>query len=191
LLKVSERKLFVRVLLDKTGSGQLEVLSVLAEDSELRHKDIVEASSLSKGAVSNNLEKLRDRNLVSGETVISINKDRLFKLYREHLEIFLIRDSSEPEELNNLRTYFKTEQKDITENEGLQDLILSVLENARERDDLETLNSVFKEVDRVIKETETNTEVSIIGLITDESDQVTDNMEIVSEAKDMLNEVKD
>jgi DNA-binding MarR family transcriptional regulator len=190
LLKVSERKLHVRVLLDKTGSGQLEVLSALTEEPEMRHKDIVEASSLSKGAVSNNLEKLRDKKLVKGETDISLNEERILKLYREHLEAFLIRDSSEPEELNDLRTYFKTEET-VIENEDLQDLVLSVLKNAREREDLESLNSVFREVDRVIRETETNTELSIIGLITDKSNQVTKNPEIISETKDMLNEVKD
>lgn len=190
LLKVSERKLLVRVLLDKTGSGQLEVLSALTEEPEMRHKDIVEASSLSKGAVSNNLEKLRDKKLVEGETDISLNQERILKLYREHLEAFLIRDSSEPKELNDLRTYFKTEET-VIENEDLQDLVLSVLKNAREREDLESLNSVFREVDRVIRETETNTELSIIGLITDKSNQVTENPEIVSEAKNMLNEVKD
>jgi DNA-binding MarR family transcriptional regulator len=190
LLKVSERKLLVRILLDKTGSGQLEVLSALTDEPVMRHKDIVEASSLSKGAVSNNLEKLRDKKLVEGETDISLNEDKILKLYREHLEAFLIRDSSEPEELNDLRTYFKTEKK-VIENEGLQDLVLSVLKNARDREDLESLNSVFREVDRVIRETETNTELSIIGLITDKSNQVTENPEIVSEAENMLNEVKD
>jgi DNA-binding MarR family transcriptional regulator len=168
----------------------LEALSALTREQEMRHKDIVDASSLSKGAVSNNLEKLRDKNLVRGETDISLNKEKVMKLYREHLETFLIRHSSEPEELNDLRTYFKT-TKTVVENEELQDLILSVLENAREREDLESLNSVFREVDRVIRETETDTELSIIGLITDKSNQVTENPEIVSEAEDMLNEVKD
>ncbi len=180
----------MRVLLDKTGLGQLEALSALTREQEMRHKDIVDASSLSKGAVSNNLEKLREKNLVEGETDISLNKEKVLKLYREHLETFLIRNSSEPEELNELRTYFKT-TKTVVENEELQDLVLSVLENAREREDLESLNSVFREVDRVIRETETDTELSIIGLITDKSNQVTENPEIVSEAEDMLNEVKD
>lgn len=182
----------MRILLDRTGSGQLEILSVLSAGSNKRHKEIVEKSSLSKGAVSNNLEKLREKNLIIGESNISLNEEKLQKLYREHLETFLVRDSSEPKELNELRTYFKTEKLSNTlHREELNQIILTILKNAREREDLESLNSVFREVDRVIRETETDTELSIIGLITDKSNQVTENPEIVSEAEDMLNEVKD
>lgn len=72
----------MRILTDNTGKGQLEVLSVLAERPEQRQSEIVETSSLSKGAVSNNVNKLRDKDLIEGEDKIQVNEERLLNLYK-------------------------------------------------------------------------------------------------------------
>ena len=180
----------MRVLLDKTGKGQLEVLSVLAEHGELRHKEIVENSTVSKGAVSNNVEKLAERSLVNKDEEISLNSDRLLQLYREHIEAFLVRDSSEPDSLNNTRTYVKKNISEILESDSISDILNSVLAEAGERQDLESLNSVFKETDRILRETAEKPEVKLIALSTDKSNTVTDNPKIAEEAEKILNEVK-
>jgi len=181
----------VRDLTDNTGKGQLEILSVLARDSGLRHSDIYEASTLSKGAVTNNLEKLRDKSLIRGDTEISVNSEKLIELYREHLEEFLIREQEEPSELNQLRTEAKRNMPEIIAQEEIEKTMLSVLENSQKRSDLESLNSVFKETDRIFRETGDKTELRMIGLITDKSNGVTDNSEIAEEAQKILNEVKE
>lgn len=181
----------MRILTDNTGKGQLEVLSVLAERPNQRQSEIVENSSLSKGAVSNNVNKLRDKNLIEDEGGLRVNEDRLLNLYREHLETFLIREKDEPSELNELRTYTKKNISSIIENEELVETLTSILSQAMKRQDLESLNSVFKETDRVLRETSENLEMRTIAITTDKSNTVTDNPEIAEQAQKILDEVKE
>jgi DNA-binding MarR family transcriptional regulator len=181
----------VRILLDKTGKGQLEVLSALAEEPELQQKEIVGKTTLSKGAVSNNVRKLKEKNLVKEDEKLELNKKRIRELYREHLETFLIRESSEPDELNDLRTHFKRTIQNIISSDLATEKLLSVLGKARERQDLESLNSVFKETDRVLRETSETTEEKMIGIATDKSNTVIENSRIAEEARKILDEVKE
>jgi len=180
----------VRILLGKNGEGQLEVLSVLADQGKLKHKKIVRDSSLSKGAVSNNVEKLGEKNLLIRNDEIKLDKERILKLYREHIESFLVRDSESPEELNDTRTFVKKNIREIIQQKEIENILLSVLSQARNRQDLESLNSVFKETDRVILETCEN-EGKLIGIVTDKSNNITENPEIAEEAQRILNEVKE
>lgn len=181
----------MRILTDNTGKGQLEVLSVLAERPNQRQSEIVENSSLSKGAVSNNVNKLRDKDLIEAEEELRVNEVRLLNLYREHLETFLIREKEEPSELNDLRTYTKKNISEIIENEELVETLNSILSSATKRQDLESLNSVFKETDRVLRETSDNLEMRTIAITTDKSNTFTDNPEIAEEAQEILEEVKE
>lgn len=181
----------MRILTDNTGKGQLEVLSVLAEEPEQRQSEIVENSSLSKGAVSNNVNKLRDKDLIEGEDKLQVNEERLLNLYREHLETFLIREKDEPSELNDLRTYTKKNISEIIESKELVETLKSILSQATKRQDLESLNSAFKEADRVLRETSENLEMRIIAIATDKSNTVTDNTEIAEEAQKILDEVQE
>lgn len=181
----------MRILTDNTGKGQLEVLSVLAERPGQRQSEIVETSSLSKGAVSNNVNKLRDKDLIEGEDKLQVNEERLLNLYREHLETFLIREKEEPSELNDLRTYTKKNISDIIENEEIVETFNSILSQASKRQDLESLNSVFKETDRVLRETTENLEMRTIAITTDKSNTVTENTEIAEQAQKILDEVKE
>lgn len=181
----------MRILTDNTGKGQLEVLSVLAERPKKRQSEIVETSSLSKGAVSNNVNKLRDKNLIQGENELAVNEERLLKLYREHLETFLIRETDAPSELNDLRTYTKKNISEIIQNEELVEALNTILSQASKREDLESLNSVFKETDRVLRETSENLEMKTIAITTDKSNTVTDNPEIAEEAQKILDEVQE
>jgi DNA-binding MarR family transcriptional regulator len=178
----------VRILTDNTGKGQLEVL---AERPNQRQSEIVENSSLSKGAVSNNVNKLRDKNLIEDEGSLRVNEERLLNLYREHLETFLIREKEEPSELNDLRTYTKKNISDMIENEEIVETLNSILSQASKRQDLESLNSVFKETDRVLRETTENLEMRTIAITTDKSNTVTENTEIAERAQKILDEVKE
>jgi DNA-binding MarR family transcriptional regulator len=181
----------VRVLTHNTGKGQLEVLSVLTEKPKQRQSEVVENSSLSKGAVSNNVSKLREKDLIEGRDELRVNEERLLNLYREHLETFLVREKDEPSELNDLRTYTKKNISEIIENEELVETLNSILSKAKKRQDLESLNSVFKETDRVLRETFDNLEMKTIAITTDKSNTVTDNPEIAEEAQKILDEVKE
>lgn len=181
----------MRILTDNTGKGQLEVLSVLAERPEQRQSEIVENSSLSKGAVSNNVNKLRDKDLIRGEEKLQVNAERLLNLYREHLETFLIRDKDEPSDLNELRTYTKKNIAELIENEEIVETLKSILSQASKRQDLESLNSVFKETDRVLRETSENVEMRTIAIATDKSNTVTENVEITEEAEKILEEAQE
>lgn len=176
--------------MDKTGSGQLEILSALAEEPGLRQKEIVGRTSLSKGSVSNNVRKLREKELLEGEEELGLNEERLLELYREHVEIFLARKSSEPEELNELRTHVKKNMSAIIAEDEVLKVLKSVLGSASGREDLESINSVFKEVDRVLYET-AGSEAQMIGYVTDRSNSVGENPVIAEEAQRILDEVKE
>ncbi|MFB6158876.1 MAG: MarR family transcriptional regulator [Candidatus Nanohalobium sp.] len=179
----------MRVLTNNTGRGQLKVLSVLAEkEGELKHKEIVERSSLTKGAVTNNIQKLKEKNLVLEESN-KLNETRLVELYREHLETFLIRESSEPEQLNELRTYVKKQIPELIDKPEIKQTLLSVLENSRKRTDLESLNSVFKETNRIFREETEDKQVKMLGLVTDKSNTIKKNPKVAKEAEKVLNEV--
>lgn len=183
----------VRILLDNTGKGKLEIISILAEEP-LKQKEIVKESSMSKGSVSANIQKLEKNNLIIRENEIKLNQYKLIELYREHLETFLIRKNTEPEDLNNLRTYMKENfAKMIKANsQELTEVILNVLKEAKSREDLESLNSVFKETDRIIRETEKNNKLEIIGLITDLSNSTVKKQSgNAKRAKNILEQLKE
>lgn len=180
----------MRILTDNTGKGQLEVLSALASQENLRQKDIVERSSLSKGAVSGNVGKLKEKNLILEENgELQINSQKILSHYREHLEGFLTRSKNDSEELNEIRTLTKKEIADIleTHEEEIWNIIRTVISQSSERSDLESMNSVFKETDRVIREYITSKEDSglkLIALSTDKSYSIIDNLEDTDNLKE-------
>lgn len=187
----------MRILTDNTGQGQLEVLSVLAENPEIAQKQIVDLSSLSKGSVSSNVRKLKDKKLVTEKSsILRINDNRVLSLYREHLEEFLIRDSGDPEEINEIRTLTKERIDDIFEEkeEFLNKTIGRILVQAQERSDIESLNSVFKETDRILREYSTSkddTDLELIGIVADKSFSITDTTRenyTLKQAKNILKE---
>lgn len=180
----------MRILTDNTGKGQLEVLSALAEESPLRQKDITEKTSLSKGSVSANVSKLKDKELISEESGnLEINSQKILSFYREHLEEFLIRKKNDPDELNEIRTLTKKEINEIfeTHEEEIWDIIREVLSQSRERSDIESMNSVFKETDRAIREYVTskdNSDLKLIAIATDKSYSLIENIEETDNLKE-------
>jgi DNA-binding MarR family transcriptional regulator len=187
----------MRILTGDTGKGQLEVLSVLASQKNLRQKDIVERSSLSKGAVSNNVEKLKEKELIMEEDgKLRVNSEKILSYYREHLEEFLIRSKNGSEELNEIRTLTKREVTDIleTHEEEIWDIMKEVISESHGRGDLESMNSVYKETDRAIREYVTskeNSDLRLIAISTDKSYSIIEDLEEtdnLKEAKKMLKE---
>ncbi|MBC5793539.1 MAG: MarR family transcriptional regulator [Nanohaloarchaea archaeon] len=190
----------MRILIDNTGQGQLEVLGVLTDQQDLRQKDIVRISSLSKGSVSSNVAKLEEKDLIKTNSgILKINREKILSFYREHLENFLIRDKNDPEELNEIRTLTKKEIEEIfeTHKEELWSIISKVLSQAGERSDIESINSVFKETDRAIREYVTSKDGSdfkLIAIVTDKSYSLIENLEEtdnLKQARNILEEVKE
>lgn len=187
--KVRIHKQDMRVLTDNTGKGQLEIISILTQ-KDLKQKDIVEAGTLSKGSVSANVKKLEKKELINKkEGKYSLNLDKILELYREHLEAFLIRKDDEPSQINEIRTKTKEEISSIFEenSEDLKETLRRIISSAREREDLESINSIFKEVDRVIRETEKGTKLELIGISTDLSNSLTQKQsENIQRSKEVL-----
>lgn len=165
------------------------MLSALAKTDSLRQKDIVGRTSLSKGTVSNNVRKLEEKNLVEKEEKVMLNVDQLLKTYREHVESFLIRESSDPETLNDLRTHLKKNISEVMESEKVEETLIAVLAEASERQDLISLNSVFKETDRTLSNI--GTKEKLIGLATDKRTVLVDGEKLSEEAEKVLEEVKE
>lgn len=187
----------MRILIDNTGKGQLEVLSALAEEPNLRQKEIVDKTSLSKGSVSSNTNKLVEKDLVNKDSgILRLNSDMILSFYREHLEEFLIRKKNDPDELNEIRTLTKKEIAEIlkTHEEEIWSIINEVLSQSRERSDIESINSVFKETDRAIKEYVTskkNSDLRLIAITTDKSYSIIEDLdetENLKEARNILEE---
>ena len=190
----------MRILTDNTGKGQLEILSVLAQEPNLKQKEITQRSSLSKGSVSANVGKLKDKNLIKDDSGnLRINSDKILAFYREHLEEFLIRKKNNPEELNEIRTLTKKEITEIfeTHEQEIWSIINSVLSQSRERSDIESMNSVFKETDRAIREYVTskeNSDLKLIAITTDKSYSIIENIDEtdnLKEARKILKEANE
>lgn len=179
----------MRILIGKSGKGQLIILSSLAREPDQQQNQLVENTILSKGSVSNNVRKLREKGLLEGEDQINLNQDKILKHYREHIEAFLVRDSSDPEQLNDVRTEVKTRVTEIIDLPELEEYLIAVLGEAQDREDLESLNSVFKETDRVIRETANSIDLKMIGLVTDKSNQIVEKSKIAEESEKILEEV--
>ena len=172
----------MRLLTDNSGKGQLEVLSVLAEEPGLKQKEITEKSSLSKGSVSFNTKKLKEKGLITEDSgTFEVNQEKILSFYREHLEEFLIRKQKYPEELNEIRTMTKKEITEIFEihKDEIWEIIEQILSLSRNRSDIESLNSVFKETDRAIREYVTskdNSDFRLIAIVTDTSYSILGNI---------------
>jgi predicted transcriptional regulator len=143
----------VRILLGETGRGQLEALSLVTEFEGSRQKRLVQEGMLSKGQISSNLQKLLEKGLVRKEEKnYFLNEEELLKYYREHVETFLSRRSGVTEEKKEVRKACKERLEDILDEEKISEVLVEVLRDARTREDLESLNSVFKETDRILRE---------------------------------------
>jgi DNA-binding transcriptional regulator GbsR (MarR family) len=166
----------VRILLGETGRGQLEALSLVTEYEGSRQKKLVQEGTLSKGQVSSNLRKLQEKGLVMEEEKnYFLNKEELLKYYREHVETFLSRRSGVTEEKKQVRKICKERLEEILEKEKISKVLVEILKDARTREDLESLNSVFKEVDRVLREVpEKNLELDILIEALDTSNEYID-----------------
>lgn len=187
----------MRLLTNNTGKGQLEVLSALAEEPELRQKDITKKTSLSKGSVSANVDKLIEKEFIEEDSdILRLNSDKILSFYREHLEDFLIRKKNDPDELNEIRTLTKKEIAEIfdTHKEEIWGIISEVMAQSIERSDIESMNSVFKETDRVIREYVTSvkdSDLKLIAIITDKSYSIIDDLgetDNLKEARNILEE---
>ena len=150
------------MLLDsRVGPSQLEVLAHIVECNEQgeapRQKDIVERSSLSKGAVSNNCKKLLERDLIKeDDSRYHYNEGKIRQLYKEHLESYLEREREMEgfkegiARFNKIRTRTKKNIQNILDRETggiLQKLITKRIVNSKKDSKSNSLSEVFLFVD--------------------------------------------
>ncbi len=147
------------------GVNRFKVLSFLAEkklssSSEARQKEIVEGTTLSKGAVSNNCNKLLENELLEKEeSSYQIYTTKLLELYREHLEANLGRQTVEGlyqeriEARNSVCTDLKRNKTEVFTselNQVLEEVILNVLANSSDKSNVQTLREAFLKVDQLV-----------------------------------------
>ncbi len=148
------------LLNQREGTNQLKVLSAVSslnKNEELsRQKDIVEATTLTKGAVSNNCKKLLDDGILDKvDDNYLVNEERLLEYYRTHFEDYLRRRKvpSEFSFYNDIRTSTKKHMDDIFAGkigELLNTLFNDVLSSAREDGQIKTLRDLFNQVDFMV-----------------------------------------
>lgn len=149
------------MLYQREGTNQLKVLSAVASLQEKgkssRQKDIVEATSLTKGAVSNNCKKLvEDGILNESDNNYLLNEDVLLEYYRTHFEDYLRRRKIPTpfENYNEIRTATKKRMNNIFEGEIgglLNSLLKNVLSSIREDGQINTLRDLFNRIDCIIE----------------------------------------
>lgn len=177
--------------MDNTGQGQMEILSELASSQFSDQQSLVDSTSLSKGAVSTNLSKLEDRNLVERGDDISIDREGLKAHYREHLEGFLGNDPELSDETRKIRREVKKRIKEIIEDQNVEEVLLELLRSSVGREDLESLNSVFKETDRILRELPNkNKEIKLLAAVTDFSTEMLESSEADQIVEEILQEVE-
>lgn len=148
----------------------MEVLSSVARHQPVQQNEITETVSLSKGSVSQALSALEEKQLVrESEQGWTLNEERILELYREHLEGFMLRKRESPQEVNQVRSLLKKDAEQVFEDRHgeIMGEITRVLSEWEERNDLELMNSVFKDVDRRIAEKAEDKQMLMIAVATD------------------------
>jgi len=148
------------ILSQREGVNLLKVISAVAtlqhSDQTIRQKDIVENTTLTKGAVSNNCKKLVDSDILKQEdNHYTLNQSQLLEHYRTHLEEYLRRRElpEEYQHYNDIRTETKKRMNDIFEGETaefLEDLLLTTLRKANDDGHLTTLRDLFFRMDHLL-----------------------------------------
>lgn len=142
----------------KEGVNQVKILSYIAElDKErFRQSDIVEISSLTKGAVSNNFKKLVDEGLLNQDNfTYSLNKAQLVEYYRIHLEGHLRRRplKNDFKYYNDMRTETKIKLNEMMEGvlgKLILDVLISVLSKANDDGHINTIHDLFNKTDFIL-----------------------------------------
>jgi len=129
-----------------------------------RQKDIRKKVPLTKGAVSQEFDKLMSESFIvkNEENTYSINKEKLVNSYREHLEDYLIREEKNEifreliDSSNEIRTQTNRQLDILLDKKENKEMIKSILLNSLissiERDNIATLREVFLWTDNVIRQ---------------------------------------
>jgi len=142
----------------KEGVNQLKVFSHAAgyQSEGFKQVDIVEKSSLTKGAVSNNCKKLVDEGLlIKKDSTYFLNDEKLMDYYRTHIEDYFRRRDI-PDRFkyyNEIRTKTKMKINEIFEGligDMIHDILISVLSNANKEGQINTIQDTFNRVDYVL-----------------------------------------
>ena len=149
----------MEILDQREGVNLVTVLSGmcrLGKKKEIKQKDLVEETSLSKGAVSQNIKKLETHKLVKEkDDSYEINKERLMELYRIHIEDYCRRREiiDKYKEVNEIRSITKQRLDDILDGQTrkvILSVLFSVLRDSKNDNNVNTINEVFHRTDAVI-----------------------------------------
>jgi len=142
----------------KEGVNQLKVLSHAAgcQSEGFKQVDIVERSSLTKGAVSNNCKKLVNEDLLLTEnSTYYLNDEKLIDYYRTHIEDYFRRRDI-PDRFryyNEIRTRTKMKINQLFDGEIgdlIHDILISILSKANRDGQIKTIQDLFNRVDYVL-----------------------------------------
>jgi hypothetical protein len=156
----------MKILQQREGRTQIEVLSVIVnfqyeQDINPRITDITKRLPLTKGAVSNNCQKLLKQNLVVEiDKRYSLNEPTFIDAYKEHLEHYFIREplvnkfKEKIEEQNEIRTETKNKLNNwLSDSDNKQfflNILLQALKATNKTSLIQTLREVFLYADIIV-----------------------------------------
>lgn len=192
----------------RVGSTKLKILSAVAEhnldDKSPRQKDLVEGTTLTKGAVSNNCTKLTEEGVLQeADGRYTVDHDKILDFYITHLEEYCRREAKQDQEVmdgrieryNRVRTMAKERLMDLDdrEREVLEQILINVLAQARDDPHVQTFRETLLRADMVLQEAGQLLEkveegwadtTRMLGSITHRNHDVLASLDIPEEAKE-------
>lgn len=163
----------------REGKTQTLVLAAVAEH-ELENgeppqqSEVVERLPVSKGAVSNNTQKLVDDGLLAEDDGgYVVERAQLANAYREHYEEYLQREPQNPvfadevEDLNELRTEVKGVVDGVFTSGVVESVVMRSLVGSLDRTGVQTLREVFLWTDHTFRTAADHLEVDVSDAVED------------------------
>jgi len=155
----------VSLITQRVGSTKLKVLSAVAAANRRgetpRQKDLVEATTLTKGAVSNNCSKLVDEDVLEEDDGrYTVDTQVVLSLYIMHLEEYCRREPNNDRLKSRIELYNRARSiaknriggLDSQAEEVLQDVLLTVLAGARDEPHIQTFREALFRTDDVVQD---------------------------------------
>lgn len=145
----------------REGKTRTQILAAVANmqrsDDPPIQKELVEELPMTKGAVSQNCNRLVEESLLQeSDGKYSIDTSRLLEDYREHFEEYLRREpksnlyEQEVKNANETRTRTKRAVAEYFESELLEDILVISLVSSLRKNNIQTLREVFLYTDDVL-----------------------------------------
>ncbi len=158
-------------LLDaREGRTRTDILAAIAElqfreDMRPRQSDLGDILPVSKGAISNNCNKLTKTDLVreTDDRRYEIVESELLALYREHADRYLARESAPNRFANEVAAYNETRtatkrglREMFADNQLLLDVVVAAFVDAHDDSRIQTVREVMLHADQLVRSTATH-----------------------------------